>query len=279
MNRPSIRAVIARVLVALTCAATGLVAIVLVPGEASLASPPSPPTGGPITRQEIIARAQTWMNRPDIQYSETGGTFEQYRRDCSGFVSMAWNLSAPGLVTGTGPGTGLYTVSHPIAKDELLPGDIMLAPGVGSAGHVTLFAGWTSAAHTHYNSYDFGGSTPTLLQNVPYPYWDSRPFAPYRYNNVIEGQVYEASSANEWRPLPVTGPGGNVTGSPIAAMTVGKVKVVYTINNGQVYEASSANDWRPLPVTGPGGNVTGSDIAAITLNGIKFVYTIINGQV
>jgi hypothetical protein len=44
--------------------------------------------GPPITRSEIIARADTWMH-PPVPYSQDaykGG----YRTDCSGYVSMAW---------------------------------------------------------------------------------------------------------------------------------------------------------------------------------------------
>jgi hypothetical protein len=52
---------------------------------------------GKITRAEVIARAQDWVNRK-IPYSQTATT-DGYRQDCSGMVSMAWASSKPGHVT------------------------------------------------------------------------------------------------------------------------------------------------------------------------------------
>jgi hypothetical protein len=54
--------------------------------------------GGSITRSEVIARAQYWLDRGDTWYSLdqadaiSDGTGGAYRPDCSGFVSMAWHL-------------------------------------------------------------------------------------------------------------------------------------------------------------------------------------------
>ena len=50
--------------------------------------------GGGITRDEIINRAQDWVNRK-IPYSQTQTT-DGYRQDCSGYVSMAWKSSTSG---------------------------------------------------------------------------------------------------------------------------------------------------------------------------------------
>jgi hypothetical protein len=83
-------------------------------------------------------------------------------------------------------------------------------------------------------------------------------------------QVYEASSGNAWRDLPMTG----VTGSAVAAIEMGGTKFVYTVNNGQLYEASSANGWQDLPT-----GVAGTDVAAIAVGTTKFIYTIHNGAV
>ena len=60
-----------------------------------------------------------------------------------------------------------------------------------------------------------------------------------------------------------------VTGSSVAAIEMGGVKYVYTVNNGQVYEASSANGWQSLPM-----GVNGTTIAAIAFNGTKYLYNL-----
>ena len=97
--------------------------------------------------------------------------------DCSGFVSMAWMLSKPGLSTFTLP-----TVSHPIAKEQLQPGDAMLC----TTSHVVLFGGWTDASHTHYVGLsEVDTAQGTQKKVYPYPYFrDPKCFVPYRLNNV-----------------------------------------------------------------------------------------------
>src|SRR4051812_39625328 len=63
------------------------------PGAARAAST----VGGPITRAETIARASPWV-RDHVMYSQSSATADLkdgYRRDCSGFVSMAWHVSGP----------------------------------------------------------------------------------------------------------------------------------------------------------------------------------------
>lgn len=97
--------------------------------------------GGPVTREQIIARAQHWV-KEEVGYSQqdwwkddaTGG---RYRQDCSGFVSMAWQLA-----------DSLTTQSLPQVADrlsgfsELEAGDALDYP----AAHALLFGGWTDKA-------------------------------------------------------------------------------------------------------------------------------------
>ncbi|MFF9982369.1 NHL repeat-containing protein [Streptomyces erythrochromogenes] len=97
--------------------------------------------GGPVTREQIIARAQHWV-KEKVGYSQedwwkddaTGG---RYRQDCSGFVSMAWQLT-----------DSLTTQSLPQVADrlgglsELEAGDALDYP----AAHALLFGGWTDKA-------------------------------------------------------------------------------------------------------------------------------------
>ncbi|WP_437751952.1 pre-peptidase C-terminal domain-containing protein [Sorangium sp. So ce1389] len=62
--------------------------------------------------------------------------WDPYRSDCSGFVSWAWQLAAPGLTTSTLP-----NASTTITGSNLAPGDILLGNG-----HVVLFESWTDKA-------------------------------------------------------------------------------------------------------------------------------------
>src|SRR3954463_3340751 len=64
--------------------------------------------GGPISRSEVLSRAQDWNDQdvPYCTYDKTTcankgtpwawdlGDTRQYRPDCSGFVDMAWHLNA-----------------------------------------------------------------------------------------------------------------------------------------------------------------------------------------
>ncbi len=64
--------------------------------------------------------------------------WNKYRSDCSGLVSYAWTLKAPGLTTsGVLPGTASY-----IPMQDLQPGDALIRPG----HHMVLFKNWTNKA-------------------------------------------------------------------------------------------------------------------------------------
>ena len=94
-----------------------------------------------VARSTMISRGQDWVNK-HVPYSQEK-TYDGYRTDCSGFVSMCWQLGKPGLTTAT-----LHTVSHDITKNDLQPGDAMNCP----SHHVVLFAGWSDSSKTHYTA-------------------------------------------------------------------------------------------------------------------------------
>src|SRR6185503_4418475 len=104
-----------------------------------------------LSADEAVARAREWVNvgmpycggpngGADVLCGGTckrGGdaanpAWDAYRSDCSGLVSYAWGLPAPGEVTGTLPG-----VSTEISGWDLAPGDIL-----NNSHHVVLFSGW-----------------------------------------------------------------------------------------------------------------------------------------
>ncbi|MFC9825521.1 hypothetical protein ACFWG6_33765 [Streptomyces erythrochromogenes] len=136
-----------------------------------MATTTSSPT---INRSRVIERAKSWVGR-GLTYNQSG-THERYRRDCSGYISMAWGLATPGLTTNTFASRG---VTYTITKDELRPGDALNNDNLGSSGHIVLFEGWTSSARTHYWGYEFTG-TGVHHRQIPYPYFSSSNPAAYK---------------------------------------------------------------------------------------------------
>jgi hypothetical protein len=92
-----------------------------------------------ITRDTVLARAQTWVDAA-VPYSQKKH-YKGYRTDCSGFVSMCWQTAKPGWDT-----RSFHHVTHTIAVSDLKPGDAMLKRGY----HAMLFVGWIDPAHTLY---------------------------------------------------------------------------------------------------------------------------------
>ncbi|WP_405558105.1 peptidoglycan-binding protein [Streptomyces canus] len=136
-----------------------------------------------ITRADIIRRAKQWV-AAKVPYSMSEYWSDGYRQDCSGFVSMAWNLPANEW-TGS---LGKYGIK--IAKDDLQPGDILLFhnpdnPEQGS--HVVIFGGWTDYTRTYYVAYEETRPHARELA-TPYAYWsNSDRYVAYRYKGLAGG--------------------------------------------------------------------------------------------
>ncbi len=144
-----------------------------------------------IDRTTIINRAKLWLDA-QVPYSMSEYWTDGYRQDCSGYVSMAWNL-------GSNEWTGsLDKFATKITKDELLPGDMLLFhnpadPNNGS--HVVLFGGWVDQTRTHYVAYEQTRPTTRKLA-TPYGYWtNSAKYVPYRFNGVTGGIVPQVPGA------------------------------------------------------------------------------------
>ncbi|MEU9037275.1 peptidoglycan-binding protein [Streptomyces sp. NPDC048352] len=158
------------------------------PTSPSTGRPGAPPAMRAIDRATIINRAKLWLDAK-VPYSMTEYWSDGYRQDCSGYVSMVWNL-------GSNEWTGsLDTFATKITKEELLPGDILLFhnpadPSNGS--HVVVFGGWVDETRTHYIAYE--QTRPyTRKQATPYGYWkNSDKYLPYRYNGVTSGVLPQA---------------------------------------------------------------------------------------
>ncbi|MER6359489.1 hypothetical protein [Kitasatospora sp. NPDC001527] len=157
-------------------------------------------TAGPqISRSETISRAASWVGLGLIY--DTDGTYQGYRKDCSGYVSMAWNLSKTGggLDTTSFVPTG---VASWISKGELKPGDALLNDAALAAGHVVLFEGWTDASRTSYYGYEFTKSGNVLHRQIPYPYFSGHgTFKPARNNSIVDDAQPQAGDqpvAGNW---------------------------------------------------------------------------------
>src|SRR5437588_4056863 len=119
---------------------------------------------GLITRETIIQRAKTWTT-PPVPYS-TEQYHDGYRTDCSGYVSMAWNLSLS-RTTHT-----LVDVCsrNPIGEDDLRPGDVLIKNTSDPLrSHVVIFAGWADANHTAYRAYEQTPPQTRYVDSIPYP--------------------------------------------------------------------------------------------------------------
>lgn len=104
----------------------------------------------PVSRAYVIDRAWNWYNR-NVQYDQRGtatgpgGTYT-WRRDCSGFVSMALKLGPTGIGCPNTTALAGSTYSYAIAKSNLKAGDYLVRSGV----HCVLFHKWANTAKTRF---------------------------------------------------------------------------------------------------------------------------------
>jgi hypothetical protein len=132
----------------------------------------------------VLARAATWLAAwgggpvPYLSSEDPSTWFAGYRRDCSGFASMALGLAGPGLTS-----AGLAAGSRPIPKSALSAGDLLINPAPDLAGHVVIFDRWVDATMTSYVGYEQSGDGGTHHRVIPYPYFGDYPMRPYRWNN------------------------------------------------------------------------------------------------
>lgn len=133
-----------------------------------------PASARAITRPTVLARAQSWVDKP-VPYSQAAYHLG-YRTDCSGYVSMCWQ-------TGTSWSTSTFhVVTHSIKVSELKPGDAMLKKGY----HIRLFHNWTDGSHTSYVAYEAG--TKVAVARVHSLSTDLKSgYIPTRYNEILDG--------------------------------------------------------------------------------------------
>ncbi|MEU9995439.1 hypothetical protein [Streptomyces sp. NPDC050848] len=141
--------------------------------------------GGPVTREQMLRRAQWWVDEK-VGYDQRGSRRDEvtggsWRRDCSGFVSMAWQLPT-NRTTLTLPAVG-----RAIDFKELEPGDIL-----NSREHVVLFAGWIDKGRRTFTYYQESSSRrPTNkstgdLDAATLSGHPTKGYTAYRYKNVVD---------------------------------------------------------------------------------------------
>jgi len=124
----------------------------------------------------IIENAKTWLH-PPVPYSQSA-YHNNYRTDCSGYVSMGWQLGTS-AVTWTIP-----NYAHKIKKSQLKGGDVLL----NVDEHVLFFDKWANTEKTQYYAYEL---TPphVIFHVVNYPYWSGYGvYEPYRLNGVADDE-------------------------------------------------------------------------------------------
>jgi hypothetical protein len=180
----------ARLIAGLAGAALAATTLCIAPAHASST------VGGTITRSEVLQRAQSWVNA-HVPYSEhvcypSGASADpyatcsvpDYREDCSGFVSMAWHLTAS-LNT-----SSLPSVSTQLGSlSQLKPGDIL---DDIIDGHTILFAGWTNQANgdfIYYSESSPGTVTGQHSDNINNSQIAGLPggnYHAYQYNKILD---------------------------------------------------------------------------------------------
>lgn len=96
-----------------------------------------PTPASAITRDNVLSRAQSWVKKK-VRYSQSS-YFAGYRRDCSGFVSMAWRAGR------SYTSSTIRSIAKRIPISHLKPGDAVHTPG-----HVAIFVRWKNKARGIY---------------------------------------------------------------------------------------------------------------------------------
>ncbi len=163
-----------------------------------------------ISASDAISRAMEWVDA-DLQYCQSANhardydtscstycertdnaAWDPYRSDCSGLVSWAWGLPAPGRVTGE-LAPFQTDITHSIPASSLAAGD-----AVNNSEHVMLFKAWVTPgqeatfieepgcsanpAHAHELT-----SAVTISGDSIYVHYNGMTFTAIRYDSIGGG--------------------------------------------------------------------------------------------
>eukprot|EP00026_Physarum_polycephalum_P018464 Phypoly_transcript_20062.p1 GENE.Phypoly_transcript_20062~~Phypoly_transcript_20062.p1 ORF type:complete len:199 (+),score=26.38 Phypoly_transcript_20062:2-598(+) len=133
-----------------------------------------------VNSSTALARADIWVNYKIPRINQP--TYDGYPTTQVGFVNFVWETPKPGYSF-----TAITNYIKPVAKEELLPGDILLNP----KQDLVLFGGWSNQTETSYWAYFIINSCSdnpdwcsVERENITYPfYYDPSVWLPYRYIN------------------------------------------------------------------------------------------------
>ncbi|MFJ9692180.1 hypothetical protein [Kitasatospora sp. NPDC101183] len=205
--------------------------------------------GGTVTRSQVLARAQAWVNQ-SVPYSTNGlnspyswwsdsQTGGRYRQDCSGFVSMAWELtSSPTTLD-------LPAYSNKISAPDLQPGDIL-----DSDQHVIIFESWRDKAAGTFNYYqESSRSRPTNYNsdgNLNASSLAGHPtssYTAYRYKNIVD----------DGPSVPGQGPGNTLSasasGNQVHLSMIGSDGQLW-VTEGDYSAGTWSTNWTPMGGSG-----------------------------
>ncbi|MGW2147217.1 hypothetical protein ACWCOT_23150 [Nonomuraea bangladeshensis] len=257
-----------------------VVTTVTTAGPAQAASTP----GGQITRSEVLARAQNWVDR-NVRYNLTRASNtlttdvegdNRYGPDCSGLVSMAWHITANSGKGGnsTDDFESWSGKRYLASLHDLLPGDAIL-----KSGHIELFARWKNPADHSQGAWTYSlnggadpdgdgwqddwakGPTANSHGRVGDESWASmQNYRPIRYNNIVDDS---ASSDGFDRQGPSSAMDASGALHIFARGTDGSLKHWYW-NNGWQYDVPGTGiSSSPTVTVDPAGMVhvfaTGND--------------------
>jgi hypothetical protein len=277
-----VKTITRRIVVGVASSALALLgmAVVTTPAQADFTSA----IGGDITRSEVMERAQYWVDHQPGSYNQNAyapdpTNSRDYRRDCSGYVDMAWHTNAD-YWTGN-----LDNISTEISRSALKAGDILNS----AEEHVILFKSWSNGEHTRFNYYSFG-SAPVKLKtdiSINATTFDSHPNSHYvarRYvhikddapADVVRGgndrsyfaddqhHVYERGASNtlrhfwygdSWSDATLT---GSITSDPVSYYVNGQHHVYARNAAGALQHWWYTDKWNTAVL---GGAITGNPTA------------------
>lgn len=118
-------------------------------------SPNLPTTTVSDQESPILIRARIWV-QAKVPYGSFGfhnnpPFHDGYKADCSGFVSYAWGLKAPGIGTNQFVSENYAFV---ISISDLQPGDVLNNNRADTAGHMVIFVKWLDRVKNIFYAYD-----------------------------------------------------------------------------------------------------------------------------
>ncbi|HEY2672660.1 MAG TPA: hypothetical protein VGJ07_20090, partial [Rugosimonospora sp.] len=190
-------------------AAVLVAAAIVAPATASFAAPATPrlihpasscdssgQSGGQVAQATVLARAKVWVDE-NVPYTQNCANLPggYYREDCSGFISMAWELTSSLITTEFNPKyNGGDSRFRATSRTAMVPGDALVYdasgnPADGLHHHIVLFVGWSASdagQHRYANIYEestFGVGT--IAETIDLNSSDWNAFTAIHYVNMV----------------------------------------------------------------------------------------------